>query len=134
MGGSLYQADISFTLPDAKAMGKTDHEYRQLGKKIYKALENTWNWDDWGSWPDEKKGVVHFSATGEDTTRDEGAIVHEAAAEIWKVVGQFVEVEVSTCCLENLPCEGWTADEDDYEEWMKTNLLDVMANEGKSDG
>lgn len=135
MSGCLYQADINFTLPGPKSMKMPNLKHRKWAEKLFKKLDNeVWSFDHWGYWLDEKTGDVHCSASGEDTTRDEEAIIQEAANIIWKYVGCFVEVEVATCCLENLPTEGWAVDEDDYAEWVKNNLLDVMANEGKSDG
>jgi len=132
MGRALYQADIEFSLPSPEKLDMTDEKFEKWADALCDKLKTVWSWENFGSWT-ASDGTVCFSACGDDTTRDESAIVREAADVIWKHVGQFVEVNVSTCCLENLPTEGWGVDEDDYDEWVKKNLLDVMAVEGQSD-
>lgn len=87
------------------------------------AAEEEWNFDDWFSYDPDKPGDktattnLTISAGGEGQlsggeTEDEFA--QRLSVAIWKALGKFVPVEVVQTCLENLPCETYELDQDDY--------------------
>jgi len=52
---------------------------------------------------------------------EEGKFAAELAEEVWKANGAYCEVSVIATYLEDPPCERYTADESDYEEWEEKN-------------
>ena len=78
---------------------------------VKRAAENEWSFDSWH----EHDGTL--TASGEDNlcsgeTEDEFA--ERLAKEVWAVSGGYCDVEVMATYLENLPCETYAFDEEEY--------------------
>lgn len=98
-----------------------DYEARQL-TKIVRACCEEWNFT-----PDDfirertdplKRRYDKVIATGRDHLclgEPEREFADRLARVIWKANGGFCHVDVHTTCLEDLPYETQTYDEDDYE-------------------
>ena len=82
--------------------------------KIQKLIEQHWEVDD--SWNNDNFCTNGRSwLTGGET---ESEFADRVSVEIWKLLGRYVEINVSATCLEDLPCEDHPRTEEDYKRLM----------------
>ena len=88
---------------------------------IKQAAAEEWPFEDW--YP-----LVHpsdprsFFSSGQDNLcggENDNEFATRLARAIWEANGGYCEVEVQATYLENLPCESYSFDEDEYEELVR---------------
>jgi hypothetical protein len=85
--------------------------------RIKEAAEGEWTFEDWGG--DAQTGTLSSYAESQLCGgEDEGEFTERLALAIWQAAGAYCEVTVNATYLEDLPCESYSLDEDDYERLM----------------
>ncbi len=88
---------------------------------IKKAAEHEWPFEDW----DDRAGLedpTRFLNYAEGTLaggETDDAFAARLAKAVWEANGGYCEVEVRAVYLDDLPCETYTFDEDEYEELVE---------------
>jgi hypothetical protein len=83
-----------------------------------------WN-EDWHAETQPDK-TIKLTSVGEASLHggnNEGEFADQVAQIIWRKLGRYVPVEVETICLEYLPVETHTRDENDYTLAKNSGLL-----------
>jgi hypothetical protein len=81
--------------------------------QIKQAAESEWPFEDWTG--DGQTGEL--SSYAEDKLcggEEEAEFTERLALAIWQAAGAYCEVTVNATYLEDLPCESYSLDEDDY--------------------
>ena len=94
---------------------------------IKDAAAGEWPFEDWHAveYPDNP---ASFGSSGRDNLcggEGDKEFAERLARAIWETNGGYCEVEVRATYLENLPCETYSFDEDEYEE--------LVGQEGKAE-
>ncbi len=84
-------------------------------KAVQEAAESCWDFDDWFPLADEdgQQASGYGSLCGGE---QEHEFAKRLAREIWTANGGYCEVEVRALCVDELPYESYSFDEDDFEQ------------------
>jgi hypothetical protein len=110
----LYKMSIKVLIPKASASV-------EVAEAIGEELNDLWDMADLNEYRDKNldvsiSGCEDGFLTGGETEEE---FSRRAAEAIWAAAGCYVEVYVSSTCLEDLPSEDYVYDEDEYKPWIK---------------
>ncbi len=82
---------------------------------VKEAAQSCWDFDDW--FPRASEDGQQASGYGKlYGGEQENEFADRLAREIWTANGGYCEVEVRALCVDDLPYESYTFDEDDFEQ------------------
>ena len=79
--------------------------------RVKQAAKDMWDFEDWHEYENSISSCVDGYLCGGET---EDEFAERLAKVIWAANGGYCAVEVVATYLENLPCETYTFDEDQY--------------------
>ena len=82
---------------------------------IREAAEEIWNFDDWCQMNDYMSSTGNDSLCGGETEEEFAELLTHA---IWKANGAYCDVRICATCLEEIPCESYSLDEKQYQEFV----------------
>ena len=94
-----------------------------------------WN-EDWHAETQPDK-TIKLTSVGEASLHggdSEGEFTDQVAQSIWRKLGRYVPVEVEAVCLEYLPVETFSRDENDYTEAKNSGLLAPDPADAETEG
>ena len=86
-------------------------------RDVIAAARQSWSWD-FDGWYSEPN---YIDASSDDNLcggEGEGEFAERVTQDIWAANGAFCSVQIEMTFLENLPCETYELDEDDYARWF----------------
>jgi hypothetical protein len=90
-------------------------------EEVISAADSEWDFDDWIG-TTEKDATETLTATGHGNLcggETEAEFAKRLSRAAFKANGGPCEVEVNATCLDELPCETYSFDENDYEDYVK---------------
>ena len=102
---------------------------------VKEAAEDEWDFHDWQEYDHENGASTSAYADGYlagGETEDEFA--KRLARSIWAANGGYCEVEVVATYLENMPCETYSFDEDEYAQLQAAAEESSETREGCNNG
>ena len=104
---------------DFEVLGLREDEVQ----KVQKVIEDIWATPDNEVTEKQDDGTIRYRVYGLHNNlcagEAEDEFANRVAIEVWEALGRFVEVTVTAICLEYLPSDVYTRDEDDYALWCK---------------
>ena len=88
---------------------------QEKSEEIMEAANKHWEFDDWSNYNNELSASGESSLTGGESEEEFAERITEA---IWKANGKFCTVQVDATYLEDLPCETYSFDEEDYQRFV----------------
>lgn len=88
---------------------------------IQEALEEEWPFSNWYSNDNELSACSEGSLGGGSLDR-ERIFARKCAQKVWTANEGYCAVTIEMTCLENLPAESYTFDEEDYDKLKKTEV------------
>jgi hypothetical protein len=86
-------------------------------QEIQDAASDEWPFEDWNL---EDDGRIWANAEGSLVGGEsEKEFAERLTKAVWTANGAYCNVEIVATCLENLPCEVYSFDEDDYQRTMQ---------------
>ena len=100
-------------------------------QRVKQAANDAWDFDDWHEWENSISSCADVSLCGGET---EDEFAERLAKAIWAANGGYCDVEVVATYLENLPCETYSFDEDQYAQLLSAADKPAETLEDRNDG